>query len=248
MGASALPRATPRYQSYARAEPTRPPTSRPAYDDNDDDDVYPSDDGDRDRAGYARRQDGPQKRQRAGGHPDDDWGSDLGTGSVIPPAVSVSSRAWTDASALRSTAVSPARPVSPPSAPRASAHFSSVAGVGGSGSGGGGTGGGGGSATFEYRIRFDGGSRGNPGVSGAGFVICPYSSREPTAADILHGEYHFMGERGTNNEAEYLGCITALENARRNGYDGVVVEGDSKLVIKYGIDMARWLPTAGHVL
>ena len=54
----------------------------------------------------------------------------------------------------------------------------------------------------------DGGSRGNPGISGYGLVI--YEDKK-----ILYQESKFLGIK-TNNEAEYSGIIAALEWIKKN--------------------------------
>jgi ribonuclease HI len=55
----------------------------------------------------------------------------------------------------------------------------------------------------------DGGSRGNPGVSGYGLVI--YDDQN----NILYKEGKFLGIK-TNNEAEYSGVLAALDWIKKN--------------------------------
>lgn len=62
---------------------------------------------------------------------------------------------------------------------------------------------------MELNIYTDGGSRGNPGVSGYGVVI--YGDKE----QIICKESKFLGIK-TNNEAEYLAIIAALEWIQKN--------------------------------
>ena len=84
----------------------------------------------------------------------------------------------------------------------------------------------------DYTIIFDGGSRGNPG-EGYG----SYELRTRTARQI---ERLTFGNRVTNNEAEYLTLIAALEyiltELQKSGRDPKQVEldirGDSQLVLK----------------
>ena len=78
-----------------------------------------------------------------------------------------------------------------------------------------------------YVLRFDGGSRGNPGVAGSGMVL--YDADEGT--EVWSG-YHFMGDSYTNNEAEYQGILEGMRCAYAMGARSVVVQGDSMLVIK----------------
>lgn len=71
---------------------------------------------------------------------------------------------------------------------------------------------------------FDGASRGNPGVAGAGSVI--FDAR----GEVVASRAEHLGTR-TNNEAEYMGLIDLLELARDLGAREITVRGDSKLVI-----------------
>lgn len=74
-------------------------------------------------------------------------------------------------------------------------------------------------------MRFDGGSRGNPGIAGCGAVI--YKDDE----EIWSG-YKYLGNKQTNNYAEYSGLLLGLENAQKLGIQTLAVEGDSLLVIQ----------------
>ncbi|GMH64178.1 hypothetical protein TL16_g03903 [Triparma laevis f. inornata] len=74
-----------------------------------------------------------------------------------------------------------------------------------------------------YTLQFDGGSRGNPGPAGSGYVLY-----DPDGKEIIAG-YNFLGTR-TNNYAEYTGLIEGLKKAKELGIKGVC-EGDSKLVV-----------------
>ena len=78
-----------------------------------------------------------------------------------------------------------------------------------------------------YVLRFDGGSRGNPGTAGCGMVL--YDTND--GAEIWSG-YQYLGEENTNNEAEYMGLITGLQCARSLGIQNIVVQGDSQLILR----------------
>ena len=80
------------------------------------------------------------------------------------------------------------------------------------------------SITFDYLLQFDGGSRGNPGVSGCGSVIY-YRGSEFWNRSIYLGDDH------TNNYAEYYGLIHGLIGARELKIKNLLVEGDSKVII-----------------
>jgi ribonuclease HI len=74
-------------------------------------------------------------------------------------------------------------------------------------------------------LNFDGGSRGNPGPAGVGIVV---SAADGTPLVTLG---RFLGH-ATNNVAEYMALITALEEAAKLGARKVVIRGDSELIIK----------------
>jgi len=77
---------------------------------------------------------------------------------------------------------------------------------------------------FDYKLFFDGASKGNPGLAGAGAVI--YDSEE----EIWNGS-KFVGEKATNNQAEYSGLIIGLTKAIELNIKSLLVKGDSLLVI-----------------
>ena len=78
----------------------------------------------------------------------------------------------------------------------------------------------------EAVLLFDGGSRGNPGPSGCGYVIMNSDETE-----ILIGDSEFLG-RNTNNYAEYMGMILGIKKALELNIDNLIIKGDSQLVIK----------------
>jgi ribonuclease HI len=73
-------------------------------------------------------------------------------------------------------------------------------------------------------LRTDGGSRGNPGPAGAGFVI------ERDGEVVCEGG-RFIGTE-TNNVAEYQALIWGLENAVALGLTELTVYADSELLVK----------------
>jgi ribonuclease HI len=76
-----------------------------------------------------------------------------------------------------------------------------------------------------YELYFDGCSKGNPGLSGAGSVIY-YNKKEIWACST------FVGKKETNNVAEYTGLLMGLKKATELGIQNLSVYGDSLLVIK----------------
>lgn len=86
----------------------------------------------------------------------------------------------------------------------------------------------------DYIIHFDGGSEGNPGPMCYAWLL----TRKMDGATRRGSDFE-LGE-GTNNQAEYLGLIAALEGllsiiegAGRSPQDfNVEVRGDSRLVMR----------------
>jgi ribonuclease HI len=77
---------------------------------------------------------------------------------------------------------------------------------------------------YDYKMNFDGCSKGNPGLSGAGAVIYHFDKE-------IWSENFFVGENFTNNRAEYAGLILGLQQAKAFNIKHLIVEGDSLLVI-----------------
>ena len=82
---------------------------------------------------------------------------------------------------------------------------------------------------MEVNIYTDGGSRGNPGISGYGLVI--YDDQKT----LIYKESKFLGIK-TNNEAEYSGIIAALEWVKKNQSAYQITQlnffADSQLMIR----------------
>ena len=76
-----------------------------------------------------------------------------------------------------------------------------------------------------YSLYFDGCSKGNPGKAGAGAVIYK-NNMEIFSISI------FVGEKETNNVAEYSGLIIGLKEAVKLTIKNLEVKGDSQLVIR----------------
>jgi ribonuclease HI len=69
----------------------------------------------------------------------------------------------------------------------------------------------------------DGGSRGNPGEAGCGFVL--------KVGNVVEEHFIYLG-RTTNNVAEYAGLLGAMERALELGVQELVVHADSELLVK----------------
>jgi len=78
----------------------------------------------------------------------------------------------------------------------------------------------------KVTVYTDGGSRGNPGVAGSGSVV--YDDDGTTLAEIAY----VVGQKSSNNVAEYHGLLRGLEAARDLGATEVDVYMDSKLVVE----------------
>jgi ribonuclease HI len=103
------------------------------------------------------------------------------------------------------------------------------------------------SATILITIHFDGGSRGNPGLAGAGAEVV-VTNNLATANDTRTTTYlirEYIGENVTNNYAEYKGLIFGLRKAKSyiaswsdfnvlksQGRLRLQVYGDSNLIIQ----------------
>lgn len=78
---------------------------------------------------------------------------------------------------------------------------------------------------MSITLRFDGASKGNPGLAGSAAVL--YKNNEK-----LEVCYYYHPKPTTNNVAEYYGLLGGLQKCIEKGYDHIHVEGDSKLVIE----------------
>ncbi len=76
----------------------------------------------------------------------------------------------------------------------------------------------------EYTIYADGGSRGNPGPSAAGYVIID------THRNVIAQGGEYLGVTN-NNQAEYQGVRIALEKAKEIGAKSIAFRLDSMLVV-----------------
>ena len=79
---------------------------------------------------------------------------------------------------------------------------------------------------MSFTLFFDGCSKGNPGVAGCGAVI--YNSDGAEIWSIAK----FVGDKCTNNYAEYMGLICGLEEVYNRQIGDLLVKGDSQLVIR----------------
>lgn len=90
-------------------------------------------------------------------------------------------------------------------------------------------------ASRRLKLFFDGGCRPNPGVL--------------EAAVVLRGHAHFFDDLGTgsNEDAEWLALIRALELAQAQGLAGVELIGDSRQVVRQAnAVLAGSRPAPGH--
>ncbi len=71
----------------------------------------------------------------------------------------------------------------------------------------------------------DGACRGNPGPSGAGWVLAP------AGGAIAARGHRFLGTC-TNNEAEYLAAILAVRDALARGIGELLLHADSQLMVR----------------
>lgn len=76
----------------------------------------------------------------------------------------------------------------------------------------------------KFSLYFDGCSKGNPGLAGAGGVIYKDEKEILTYAN-------YLGDNKTNNEAEYASLLMGIDEAIKLGIKKLYVYGDSQLVI-----------------
>jgi ribonuclease HI len=81
--------------------------------------------------------------------------------------------------------------------------------------------------TIFYHMNFDGCSKGNPGLAGAGAVIYDENHKEVWSGSL------FVGKSITNNYAEYYGLLMGMEKAVEMNIKSLVIRGDSQLVINH---------------
>ena len=79
---------------------------------------------------------------------------------------------------------------------------------------------------MQVIINIDGGSRGNPGLAGAGVVI-----KSADDGTVLHQAGIYLGN-ATNNVAEYQGLIEGLRRAKKLHATDVEVFSDSQLLVR----------------
>jgi len=78
----------------------------------------------------------------------------------------------------------------------------------------------------QARLEFDGASKRNPGPAGFGAVI--FDDETNAVVQEITG---YLGDHGTNNQAEYAGLVAGLHACKELGVRDLKVKGDSKLVI-----------------
>lgn len=79
--------------------------------------------------------------------------------------------------------------------------------------------------THKYKLFFDGCSKGNPGKAGIGAVIYCDDAE-------LWAASKYLGDKRTNNDAEFHALIFGLESALEHDIKILDVYGDSLLVIR----------------
>ncbi|MBP6989479.1 ribonuclease HI family protein [Candidatus Shapirobacteria bacterium] len=86
---------------------------------------------------------------------------------------------------------------------------------------------------MKLKVFTDGGARGNPGVAGYGVVI------EDENKNIVFEEGKFLGIK-TNNEAEYMGLIGALDWIDKNRSEAEIeINSDSQLMVRQMIGIYK---------
>jgi ribonuclease HI len=78
----------------------------------------------------------------------------------------------------------------------------------------------------SHTLFFDGCCKGNPGPGGAGAVLFDAEGNEIWSQSV------YVGDKTTNNIAEYTGLVIGLQEARKKEIAHLSVKGDSLLAIK----------------
>jgi ribonuclease HI len=78
----------------------------------------------------------------------------------------------------------------------------------------------------EIDVFIDGASRGNPGPAGIGIIIKDKSGR------VLKEYKEYLGSNYTNNQAEYLALVKALELASKVVKGIIYIFSDSELLVR----------------
>jgi ribonuclease HI len=92
----------------------------------------------------------------------------------------------------------------------------------------------------SHTLFVDGGASPNPGMGGAGGILLrslrngmnDAAEVDEHAGELVDKLCHYLGDRVTNNEAEFSALILGLDMARQNGVRTLDVFMDSQLVIK----------------
>ena len=79
---------------------------------------------------------------------------------------------------------------------------------------------------WKVKVFIDGASRGNPGPAGIGVVI------KDMSGNIIKKHSEYIGDNKTNNQAEYIALIRALEICMGICRGEIFVFSDSELLIK----------------
>ncbi len=78
---------------------------------------------------------------------------------------------------------------------------------------------------FKFKLFVDGACPGNPGPGGSGIVIMDEND------DEVYSEAKFVGERTTNNVAEYTAMAIGLKRCADREIENLEVNTDSKLMV-----------------
>lgn len=80
----------------------------------------------------------------------------------------------------------------------------------------------------DYLLQFDGASKNNPGIAGAGYVL--YKITDCEKYDEIFSDYQYI-EYATNNEAEYIALLLGLKKIKELDISNITIQGDSLLII-----------------
>jgi ribonuclease HI len=99
---------------------------------------------------------------------------------------------------------------------------------------------------IDWLLRFDGGSRGNPGLGGSGVAIYARNN-DSSLLEVWRGWFFVGSSAVTNNEAEYSGLIEGLKQCVEMKLKSIEIQGDSELILRqvqgvYKVRRERLIP------
>jgi len=86
---------------------------------------------------------------------------------------------------------------------------------------------------MNYLLHTDGGSRGNPGPSAAAAILYRRMEEEHSW-EVISQDSRYLGDKLTNNYAEYQGLLLGMDLALKHGIKdtALLIRADSELMVR----------------